>query len=154
MIRETLKEKKEEKDKFYIFTDGGSRGNPGPSAIGVIIGSKQYSEFIGEKTNNMAEYQAIIFALKKAKHLLGKEKIKNTEIIVNLDSELVVNQLNGKYKILEPELQPLFMEIWNLKFDFPFIKFCYIPREKNKAADFLVNEALDRETKNKVLNLF
>jgi len=58
------------------------------------------------------------FCLKKARQLLGKEKLKNTEVIVNLDSELVVNQLNGQYKVLEPELQPFFMEIWNLRFDF------------------------------------
>jgi len=132
-------------NQLIIFTDGGSRNNPGPAAIGVVIGDKEYAEYLGETTNNVAEYQAVIFALKKVRHLLGKEKLKNTEIVINLDSELVANQLNGKYKILEPDLQPLFIKVWNLKFDFPNLNFHYIPREKNKRADKLVNEILDND---------
>lgn len=131
--------------KLEIYTDGGVRNNPGPAAIGVVIGDKEYAEYIGESTNNVAEYQAIIFALKKAKHLLGKSKLKNTEVIINADSELVINQLNGKFKILEKDLQPLFLEIWNLKFDFPHLKFNYVPREKNQRADYLVNQAIDKQ---------
>jgi len=137
--------------KLSIFTDGGSRGNPGPAAIGVVIADKEYTEFLGETTNNVAEYQAVIFALKKTKHLLGREKLKNTEIIINLDSELIDNQLNGCYKILEPDLQPLFMQIWNLKFYFPHLSFHYIPREKNTRADKLVNQALDKENQKPLL---
>jgi len=138
-------------NRLTIFTDGGSRNNPGPAAIGVVIGDKEYAEYLGETTNNVAEYQAVIFALKKVRHLLGKEKLKNTEIVINLDSELVANQLNGKYKILEPDLQPLFIEVWNLKFDFPDLKFQYIPREKNKRADKLVNEVLDKQNQKPLL---
>jgi len=141
-------------NQLMIFTDGGSRNNPGPAAIGVVIGNKEYAEYLGETTNNVAEYQAVIFALKKAKHLLGKEKLKNTEVVMNLDSELIANQLNGKYKILEPDLQSLFVEVWNLKFDFPDLKFQYIPREKNKRADELVNQALDKQTKGQTLKIF
>lgn len=133
------------KTKLEIYVDGGARNNPGPAGIGVVIGNKEYAEYIGEATNNVAEYKAIIFALKKARHLLGKSKLKNTEIVVNSDSELVVNQINGKFKILEKELQPLFLEIWNLKFDFPYLKFNYIPREKNAKADYLVNQAIDKQ---------
>ena len=136
---------------LIIFTDGGSRNNHGPAAIGVVIGNKEYAEYIGETTNNVAEYQAVIFALKKAKHLLGKNQLKKTKVVINLDSELVANQLNGKYKILEPDLQPLFIEVWNLKFDFPDLKFQYIPREKNKRADRLVNEILDKENQKPLL---
>ncbi|MDD5760512.1 MAG: ribonuclease HI family protein [Candidatus Pacebacteria bacterium] len=132
------------KTKLEIYTDGGARSNPGPAGIGVIIGDKEYAEYIGETTNNVAEYKAIIFALKKAKHLLGKSKLKNTEVIINADSELVVNQLNGKFKILKKDLQPLFLEVWNLKFDFSDLKFNYIPREKNQRADYLVNSAIDK----------
>jgi len=128
-----------------IYTDGGSRGNPGRAAIGVVIGDKEYSQYIGKTTNNVAEYQAVVFALKKAKHLLGKAKLKTTSVRVNMDSQLVANQLEGKYKILDPGLQPFFMEIWNLKFDFPHLEFHYIPREQNKEADRLVNEALDQK---------
>ena len=133
------------KTKLEIYVDGGARNNPGPAAIGVAIGDKEYAEYIGERTNNEAEYEAIIFALKKAKHLLGKTKLKNTEIIIYSDSELVINQLNAKFKILEKNLQPLFLEIWNFKIDFPDLKFSHIPREKNQRADYLVNLALDRQ---------
>src|SRR3989338_3066850 len=130
-------------DKLVIYTDGGARGNPGPAAIGVIIGGKSYCEKIGETTNNVAEYKALVFALKKAKHLLGKKVAKETELEINTDSELMCNQLRGTYKILEPDLQMLFIEIWNLKQDFKKVEFVKIPREKNKAADKAVNQALD-----------
>ncbi len=137
--------------KILIYTDGASRGNPGPSAIGVVIGAKTYSESIGVGTNNEAEYQAVIFALKKAKALLGKKVIKNTEVEIKSDSELLIKQLNGEYKILEPKIQALFLKAWNLKISFKKVKFTAIPREKNKQADRLANEALDSQTKNKTL---
>ena len=130
--------------KIIIHTDGGSRGNPGPSAIGVIINDKKYSEQIGEKTNNEAEYEAVIFALKKTKSLFGKKVVKTAEVEIKSDSELLIKQLNGEYKILEPKIQPLFLKVWNLKIDFGKVKFTAIPREKNKQADKLVNEALDQ----------
>ena len=132
-----------ETGKLIIYTDGGSRGNPGPAAIGVLVASKEYSEYIGETTNNVAEYRAVIFALKKAKQLVGKAKAKQMEIEVRMDSELVVRQLNGKYKILEPDLQPLFVQVWNLKLDFKKVDFVHVPREQNRKADRLVNKALD-----------
>ena len=138
-------------DKIIIYTDGGSRGNPGPSAIGAVIGSKGYSEYIGQGTNNEAEYKAVIFALKKAKALLGKEKIKQAEIELRSDSELLIKQLNGEYKIMEPRIQQLFIGVWNLKIDFGKIQFTLIPREKNKEADRLVNEALDGRQKHQTL---
>jgi len=139
------------KDKIIIYTDGGSRGNPGAAAVGVVIKDergrtlKSYGEAIGEKTNNEAEYEAVIFALRKIKALLGKEKVKKIEVAVNLDSQLVASQLNGEYKIEEEKLFPLFIKIWNLKIDFGEIKYRHIPREKNREADKLVNEALDKE---------
>ena len=130
-------------NKLIIYTDGGSRGNPGAAAIGAVIESKHYSAPIGETTNNIAEYKAVIFALKKAKHLLGNEKCAETEIEIRSDSELLVNQIKGDYKIKDKELQPLFIEIWNLKQDFKNVEFILIPREENKIADSLVNRALD-----------
>lgn len=133
----------ENSKKIIIYTDGGARGNPGPAAIGVLVGNKGYSEKIGNTTNNIAEYKAVVFALKKAKHLLGGKKTKETEIEIRSDSELLVNQVNGEYKIKDKNLQPLFIEIWNLKQDFKNVAFEYIPREKNKEADKLVNQALD-----------
>jgi len=133
--------------KIIIYTDGGSRNNPGDAAIGVVINNKKYSKYLGIKTNNEAEYEAVIFALKKAKQLIGKKNAKSTEIEIRMDSELVCNQLNGKYKIKEKNLHPLFIEIWNLKTDFKKVDFKHIPREQNKEADKLVNLALDNELK-------
>jgi ribonuclease HI len=132
-----------EKKRLIIYTDGGARGNPGPAAIGVVVGNKTYGEKIGKTTNNVAEYQAVIFALKKSKALLGKKKAAETELEINLDSDLLAKQLNGEYKIHDKDLQPLFMEVWNLRLDFKNVKFRHIPREQNKAADRLVNRALD-----------
>lgn len=134
-----------------VYTDGGARGNPGPAAIGIVIGDKEYGEYLGITTNNVAEYKAVIFALKKIKALLGLEKLKKIKIIIHLDSELVANQLNAKYRVLESELQPLFMEIWNLKFYFPFLEFKYIPREENKRADKIVNQVLNNQNQKPLL---
>ncbi len=130
-------------EKLIIYTDGGARRNPGPAAIGVAIGSKHYGEYIGETTNNVAEYKAVIFALKKTKQLMGKTKAKEAELEIRMDSELVVRQMTGKYKIMDKNLQLLFMEIWNLRLDFKKIDFIHIPREQNKIADKMVNKALD-----------
>lgn len=143
--------------KIIIYTDGGSRGNPGPAAVGAIFCNekgqkiKEYSEFLGETTNNEAEYQAVISALKKFKALFGKKLAQNSEIGIKSDSELMVRQLNGEYKILEPNIQQLFLQVWNLKLDFKKVKFSLIPRQKNKEADRLVNETLDSTAKNQKL---
>jgi len=142
--------------KYIIHTDGGSRGNPGPAAIGVIIEEeggmmkKEYGEYIGKATNNDAEYRAVIFALKKLKQLAGKETAKKVSVEVHVDSELIERQTNGRYKILDKKIQLLFMEIWNLRMDFGSVIFKHIPREDNHGADKMVNAALDMET-NKLL---
>ena len=137
--------------KIIINTDGGSRGNPGPAALGVVFFDsagkmlKSYSKALGTRTNNEAEYEAVIFALQKAKLLYGGAKIKKMEFEIRMDSELIVSQLGGKYKIEEEKLQPLFLKIWNIKIDFGTLTFIHVPREKNKEADRMVNEALDKE---------
>ncbi|MEK9130434.1 MAG: ribonuclease HI family protein [Patescibacteria group bacterium] len=124
-----------------IFTDGGARGNPGPGGIGVVIKYDnkvlEFSEYIGHSTNNQAEYLAVILALKEAK------KIDVKEIDFYLDSELVVNQLNRKYKVKNQELSILFIKVWNLSLEFKKITFTHIPREQNKEADRLANLAMD-----------
>jgi ribonuclease HI len=137
---------------IIIYTDGGSRGNPGKAAIGVVFCNekeeiiKKFGEYLGDNlTNNDAEYQAVIFALKKFKSVFGKELAKVAELEIRSDSELLVNQQNGKYKLENEKIQKFFIEIWNLKIDFASVKFKAIPREKNKEADRLVNEALDAE---------
>lgn len=133
----------ESSEKLIIYTDGGARGNPGPAAIGVVIGDRSYSEAIGNTTNNVAEYQAVIFALKKAKSLLGGDKAKETEVEIRSDSELLVSQVKGEYKIKDEELKPLFIDVWNKMQNFKKVNFVLIPREKNKEADKLVNQSLN-----------
>ena len=134
-----------------IFTDGGSRGNPGPAAVGAYIIDadkkvlKEVSETIGNATNNYAEYYAVMCGLGAVKQLFGK-KTKEMEFELKLDSELVQKQLNSEYQIKDPGLVPLFIEIHNLRVaNFPNIKFTHVKREFNKEADRLVNEALDGE---------
>lgn len=132
-----------------MFTDGGARNNPGPAAIGVYIETlgKKYGEYIGEKTNNEAEWEALVYGLKKIKSLIGKEKTKKTEVECYLDSELVVKQLNHEYKLKEEYIQKHFITVWNIMTDFQKVTFSHIMREDNKIADGLVNEALDEREK-------
>ena len=130
--------------KFSIYTDGGARGNPGPAAIGVVIKNEQgktiesFGEYLGEQTNNYAEYSAIIAGLKKA-HKLGAKQVE-----CFLDSKLVVEQLKGKWKVKEPTLQKLFLQAYNSVAKFKKASFTHIYREKNKEADKLVNDVLDK----------
>ena len=138
------------KEKIIVYADGGSRGNPGPAAVGVVICNdkgqkiKEYNQVLEDiSTNNEAEYEAVIFGLKKLKQLFGKEKTKNLAVEFRVDSELIALQLSGEYKINEERMQLLFMRVWNLKFDFGKMSFKSIPREQNKRADELVNQALD-----------
>ncbi len=137
---------------FIIHTDGGSRGNPGAAAIGVVIESadkklkKEYGEAIGIATNNDAEYQAVIFALKKLKTLIGKEKAAHASVEVLMDSELLERQFNGHYRISDERMGRYFIQVWNLKLDYDSVTFKHIYREENKAADRMVNAALDKET--------
>jgi len=136
-------------EKLIVYTDGGARGNPGPAALGVVISDakgkliKQYGERLGIKTNNEAEYAAVISALQKIKALYGKEKTRKIIVEMRMDSEFVSKQLNGAYKIEEERLFPFFIKIWNLKMNFGKISFSHVPRAQNKDADKMVNEALD-----------
>ena len=151
-------------EKIIIYTDGGSRGNPGEAAIGVHILAQEksvlsekankewkFGQCIGIKTNNDAEYEALIFGLQKTKALLGKDRAKTANLQCYLDSELVVKQLNHEYKLKEPRIQQYFLTIWNLMLDFGEVRFEHVLREKNKVADSLVNEALDGQCKQSVL---
>ncbi len=144
---------------LIIYTDGGARGNPGPAAVGVVFRKskiknpksknseapseqdfeiiKKIKKPIGHATNNEAEYQAVITAFEEA-HKLGA-----VEVELRLDSKLVGMQLAGKWKIKEPRLRALFVQAWNLKSRFSRCVITVIPREENREADKLVNEALD-----------
>lgn len=127
-----------------LYTDGGARGNPGPAAIGFVltgIGSMPvlYKEYIGTGTNNQAEYKALLAGISRAK----KEGVK--ELQCYLDSELVVKQVRGEYRIKNEELKTLADEIKKLLPAFASVTFQHVPRSKNAAADKLVNEALDAQ---------
>jgi ribonuclease HI len=138
-----------EEQRVTIYTDGGARGNPGPAAVGVVImaGDEvagEYKEYIGETTNNQAEYRAVLLALEQAREQ------GYTHLDFKLDSQLVVEQLNRRYKIKDKGLAKLFVEIWNQLPDFKQVTFTHIPREQNTEADRLVNEMLDDEESNGV----
>lgn len=129
---------------LHLFSDGGSRGNPGQAAIGWIIEDpirgevlKEGNQRIGVETNNVAEYRALIEGLKAA------EQFHPNRLICHLDSELVVKQVNGEYRVKMPALQIFFDEIKRLTDELPDVLFVHIPREDNYRADALVNRALD-----------
>ncbi len=133
-------------NEIKIFTDGGARGNPGPAAVGIVIFSDekkiaQIKKCIGTATNNIAEYSAVLEALE---YLAKEDSVNEAEFF--LDSELVVKQLNGVYKVKDPKLKELF---WQIKQKICELKlqasFTHVPREQNKQADALVNEALDEK---------
>lgn len=125
-----------------LYTDGGARGNPGPAAIGFVltgIGSVPIlvKKYLGKATNNQAEYQALLAGLFRAK----KEGVK--DLMCYLDSELVVKQVRGEYRVKNEDLKKILDEIRILLPHFDSVTFQHVPRAKNKIADGLVNEALD-----------
>jgi len=136
------------KKTFFVFTDGGSRGNPGPGAVGVVvkdeneINIKTISRFLGKTTNNVAEYMAVIEALKWIKE---NEKGNNTEFNFSIDSKLIVNQLNGLFKIKNRKLVDLVIQVRGLENEIlGKIIYRFVPRHLNKEADLLVNQALNK----------
>ena len=134
--------------KISIYCDGGSRGNPGPAASAFVVIERgkvivSDSFFLGEATNNVAEYTAVY----KALLWLAKSNYKNKENIFYLDSELVVNQLNGNYKVKSSNLIPIFVKSKRLLDKLPKTSFVSVPRNKNELADSLVNSSLDENTR-------
>jgi ribonuclease HI len=129
--------------KVDIYTDGGSRGNPGQAAIGFLIYGEekeiieQYSECIGIQTNNYAEYYSII------KSLIVAKKYSPEEVVIYTDSSLAYNQVNGLWKIKDEEIKKLVFQVKKEIANFKIFKIIYIPREKNREADKLVNIALN-----------
>ncbi|MEE9559010.1 MAG: ribonuclease HI family protein [Candidatus Brocadiales bacterium] len=128
---------------IQLYTDGASRGNPGKSGIGVVVldGEKnvlaEVSEYIGDATNNVAEYKALIRGVEKAL------EFSPSRVDVFADSELVVRQLNGQYKVRAPSILPLYNEARKLLGMLPESKVQYVPREQNSLADALANRAID-----------
>lgn len=135
--------------KIIVHSDGGARGNPGPAAIGVVVTNEanesllELSEAIGDATNNIAEYTAVLRGLQEIK-LMFAAKTRELEVDWRLDSELVKKQLSGEYKIKNPGLRTIFLDIQDLRAHFPRLTFTHVRREYNQEADRLVNEALDQ----------
>jgi len=136
---------------LYVFCDGGARGNPGPAAIGFLIKDNkgkvliEKGKFIGRATNNVAEYRAVIEALKWIFENQANFQFPISNFQFFLDSKLVVNQLNGLYKIKDAKLRNLIIQARGLESQIKAsIIYYHIPREKNQAADKLLNQALDR----------
>jgi len=132
-------------NKLKIYTDGGARGNPGPAGLGAVIYDsagkviKKIGEYLGEKTNNEAEYEAVLRALTEAKALGAKE------VEVVLDSELVARQLNNIYRAKNHRMLELLLKVRALEAGFKKTTYRHVPREENAVADSLVNEAIDKK---------
>lgn len=126
-----------------IYTDGGARGNPGPAGSGVFSPELgEIKKYLGVATNNQAEYTAVVLAMQAAVEYKNAHP-EYTEIHFFLDSELIVKQMKREYKVKNPELQKLFMQVWNLTTQFKKVTFTHVRRQYNKDADRLVNEAID-----------
>ncbi len=126
-----------------LYSDGGSRGNPGPAGIGFVLRADDrdpigVGDHIGDATNNQAEYRALLAGMQRA----HEEQV--TALDCFLDSELVVKQLKGEYRVRDADLRPLFAEVSSLVTHFETVTFTHVRREKNKEADKLVNIALDK----------
>lgn len=132
------------KNEIAIYTDGGSRGNPGDAAYGFVIykdNGEIYSEgkYLGIQTNNFAEYMAVISAFEWVRQNLGED----VSIKLYCDSLLVASQLTGKYKVKHPAIKPLVSKAKGLESYFTNVEYYHVLREKNKEADAMVNQALD-----------
>ena len=128
-----------------LHIDGASRGNPGPAGIGAVVEfndgrpAMELFSYIGETTNNVAEYRALVMALEEAARLAPA-----SSLTVHSDSELLVRQLNGQYKVKAAHLVPLHMEARRLLSAFSSVRVTHVPREENRKADSLANLAIDR----------
>lgn len=132
-----------EQSIITIYTDGGARGNPGPAGSGVFSPELgEIKKYLGVATNNQAEYTAVVLAMQAAVEYKNTHP-EYTEIHFFLDSELIVKQMKREYKVKNPELQKLFMQVWNLTTQFKKVTFTHVRRQYNKDADRLVNEAID-----------
>ena len=131
--------------RFFLFTDGASRGNPGPAGAGVLLKDEkgqvlmEASQFLGRMTNNEAEYRALLFGLTKA-----AAEVQGKTLVVLMDSELVISQLRGIYRMKAAHLRELLVEVKIKEQEFGEVIYKLIPREKNFHADALANEALDK----------
>ena len=136
--------------QFTIHADGGSRGNPGPSGAGAVVRDRlgnivaSVSQFLGTRTNNYAEYEAVILAFERLLELVPGAKRAGTEVSVKMDSELVVKQMRREYKVKHPVLKGQYARLLQHLGAFGTVSFTHVPRAQNSDADALANEAMDR----------
>jgi ribonuclease HI len=130
--------------EIKLFTDGAARGNPGPAGAGIYITDAddqvlvEKAIYLGEATNNVAEYQALLLGLELVLQLSPQR------LLIQMDSELIVRQLSGRYRVKSPHLIPLYDRVRTLLASFKIARVVHIPREKNREADRLSNQAIDR----------
>lgn len=134
-----------------LYADGGSRGNPGKAGAGAVVfdahGKRiiEVSDYLGIATNNVAEYEAVLRALRKLSEEFSKEHLSKIHLSIKMDSKLVVEQLSGNYKVKHPNLIPRYLEIKNIiARHFPNVSYEHVYREYNKDADALANKAMDK----------
>lgn len=147
-VRLQSSQQADRQSSLKVYTDGGARGNPGPGGCGAVIADDQDQiiheahRFLGNCTNNQAEYQGLLLALQEVLTHFPTDALE-----IRSDSELMVKQLNGQYKVKNPELQTLYKEAISLLKKIPKVQIMHIPRHKNKRADELSNLAMDEGTK-------
>lgn len=135
---------------FTIHADGGARGNPGPAGAGAVIRDKfgssvaSVSKFLGVRTNNFAEYEAVILAFETLTKLIPEKERSSTDAVVKMDSELVVKQMGGVYKVKHPVLKSQQARLAHAASAFGAVSFIHVPRAENSDADALANAAMDR----------
>jgi ribonuclease HI len=135
--------------KFFIQADGGARGNPGPAGSGAVVKDEQgkvvaeIAEFLGHATNNVAEYTALVRGLEAVAEEVGAQA-KETDVVVEMDSKLAIEQMKGAWKIKHPNMKILAAKAGALCTGFRSVSFTHIPREKNAHADMLANRAMDQ----------
>lgn len=136
--------------RYVLYADGGARGNPGPAGSGAVVFDEagkrvvEVSDYLGVATNNIAEYEAVIRGLKALAAEFPEKHFLHHEVLVRMDSKLVIEQMKGNYKVKHPNLIPRHLEARNtIARFFGKVSFEHVPREQNRDADALANEAMD-----------
>lgn len=137
--------------QYVLYADGGARGNPGPAGAGAVVfdasGKRvaEVADYLGVATNNVAEYEAVIRGLTALVEAFPEGHFKHASLEIRMDSKLVIEQLRGAYKVKHPNLIPRYLAAKNLiARSFSKVEYLHVPRERNKDADALANQAMDR----------
>lgn len=139
--------------EFTLYADGGSRGNPGPAGAGAVVfdtaGKRvvEVSDYLGVATNNIAEYEGVLRGLTKLLKEYPEGYFKQMPLLIRMDSELVIKQMKGEYRVKHPNLVPRYLEVKNvIARNYGNVRFEHVLRDKNKDADALANQAMDKKS--------